>query len=472
MRRARVHAVALLVAVLSACASRPATPSAPAPIDTMSIRTDTRVLAHDSLGGRGTGSDGVHAAGRYIATRLRELGLRPLSGDASSIDAYLDPVPLLRIDVSAATLSVSGSSPLAHGSQFVVGRVGRAGLRALDAPVAVLRADSNAVTSGAWLLVDRPLGEAAVRWIPLWRERGVEGIIVRLGSEAAVQGYHAQLGDTRWQLRDGPPDPVWQPDLPVVMVGPALAESLVATAARLAFDPHARAQEITDHNVVGVLDGGVDAQRDVVVMTAHYDHLGTMPGLDGDRIYNGFSDNAAGVSMLLAIARSASAAPPERPLLFLFTAAEEVGLLGSIHFVRAHPDIVARTHALVNLDAGAPPAPPTRWRLAAGTRSWAGPVAAAVVESHGWTHRADPGSPNSDHWPFVALGVPAVFLIPDGGFEGLDEAAAQRLVERWDRYHQPGDEWAADFPFGGLERYAALGRDIAYALAAASGTAE
>ena len=155
-----------------------------------------------------------------------------------------------------------------------------------------------------------------------------------------------------------------------------------------------------------------------------------------------------------------------RPLVFLFPAAEEVGLLGSIHFVRQHSAEMARVHAVLHVDAGAPPAPPTRWRLAAGTRSWAGTVAAAVIDARGWSHRADAGSPNSDHWPFVQHGVPAVFLIPDGGWEGLDEAGAQALRERWDRYHQPDDEWASDFPFAGLARYATLARDIAYALAA------
>jgi Zn-dependent M28 family amino/carboxypeptidase len=170
--------------------------------------------------------------------------------------------------------------------------------------------------------------------------------------------------------------------------------------------------------------------------------------------------------MLLAIAASARDAPPDRPLMFLFAAAEEVGLLGSIHFVRSHPDLVARTHAVLNIDAGAPAAPPARWRLAAGTRSWAGVVAQRVVEAHGWGHRSDPGSPNSDHWPFVERGVPAVFLIPDGGYENLDEEGARELNERWDRYHQPGDEWSPDFPFSGLARYASLGREIAYALAA------
>ena len=435
----------------------------------MSLRSDTRVLAHDSLAGRGTGTEGSRSAARYIAERLQSIGLDPIHGDASRPDGYLDSVPLLRVDVSAATLTIAGS-PVTHGNGFVVGRVGRDGLRAVSAPVAQL-ADSADAPSGHWLLIDRSLGEAAMRWLPIWKERGVVGILVRLGAESAVTAYHEQLGDVRWQLRDGPADPIWQPDLPVLMIGPAVAAAM-SGGARVDFDPNAAIDSVVDFNVVGVLRSSANEARDHVVLSAHYDHLGTVHGVQGDNVYNGFSDNAAGVAMLLAIAQSAVDAPPERPLLFLFTAAEEVGLLGSIHFVRAHPDVVAGTHALVNLDAGAPPAPPTKWRLAAGTRSWAGSVATRVVEAHGWGHRSDPGSPNSDHWPFVALGVPAVFLIPDGAYENTSAAEEEQLRARWDRYHHPDDEWSADFPFTGLARYALLGREIVYALAATERGAE
>ena len=100
---------------------------------------------------------------------------------------------------------------------------------------------------------------ATLLWDSLSGGTSDVSIAIHAFYEAAVQGYHAQLGDTRWQLRDGPPDAVWQPDLPVVMVGPTLAESLGTPAARLAFDPRARTDTVTDHNVVGVLAG--DAAR-------------------------------------------------------------------------------------------------------------------------------------------------------------------------------------------------------------------
>lgn len=470
----------LPLALAAACATAPAVapPSADESfptlraIDTLSIRSDTRVLAHDSLAGRGTGTAGARSAARFIAGRLQALGVRPLPTDtASPPPPYLLPVPLLRANVSAATLEIEGGGAHAtertHGDGFVLGRMGREGMRAAAGPVSTPGADSSEATSGTWLLLDGAPGEAALRWLPGWRAAGVIGLIVRLPRVAVLDAYRQQLGDVRWMLAQGPPDPIWQPDLPVLLVGPELGAMLAEPGARVSLEPAARLDSIVDYNVAGYIEGSDPARaRELVVLTAHYDHLGIVGGAPGrDSVYNGFSDNAAGVAMLLAVAESAARRPPPRSLLFLFTTAEEVGLLGSLHFVRQREADVARTRAVVNVDAGAPPAPPTRWRLAAGTRSRAGAVAAAVVEAYGWTHRSDPGSPNSDHWPFVQLGIPAVFLIPDGAWEGLDDAEATTLRDRWDRYHHPDDEWAPDFPLAGLARYATLARAIAYALA-------
>lgn len=442
-------------------------------IDTVLIRIHTRVLAHDSLAGRGTGTAESLAAALYIARQLDSLGARPLVGAASrspSPSPYLHPVPLQRSDLSAATIRLDGWAPDSvwrHGHDYLVGRLGRAGLRAAAGPVARLGSDSTRVSAGRWLLLDAPPGEAAVRWLPAWRRAGISGIIVRLPSDAAFAAWRDQLGDVRWQLLEGEPDPVWQPALPILMVSPELANRLAGSEAVLEFEPNASMDTTIGYNVAGYVAGSDPARaRQSVYLTAHYDHLGVARGNAlRDSIYNGFSDNAAGVAMLLAIAAGAVEAPPARPLVFLFPTAEEVGLLGTIHFVRTHAVDTLRVRAIVNVDAGAPPAPPTRWRLAAASRSRALGIAAAVVASHGWTQRSDPGSPNSDHWPFVQSGIPAVFLIPDGGYEDVSDEEATRLRARWDHYHQTSDEWAPDFPFSGLARYAALAGDIARAFA-------
>jgi Zn-dependent M28 family amino/carboxypeptidase len=166
-------------------------------------------------------------------------------------------------------------------------------------------------------------------------------------------------------------------------------------------------------------------------------------------------DNAAGSAMLLAIAQALAADRPARSTLFLWLTGEELGLLGSDYFV-ARPTVpLARIAAVINLDAGAPPAPPVRWNVQGGVRSDLGALAAAVARREGWETVLEPASPNSDHYPFLRAGIPAVFLVPaPGPFDGMTTESSQALRRRWDHIHQPADEWAPDFPFVGLVRYA------------------
>ena len=76
--------------------------------------------------------------------------------------------------------------------------------------------------------------------------------------------------------------------------------------------------------------------------TAHYDHLGFVPGMSGDNIYNGAADNATGCGMLLEMARAwaASGIKPPHSVIFAAVTAEEQGLLGS-EYLGQHPPIPA-----------------------------------------------------------------------------------------------------------------------------------
>jgi len=90
------------------------------------------------------------------------------------------------------------------------------------------------------------------------------------------------------------------------------------------------------HNVVGKLDGSDPQLRDQYVMyTAHWDHLGRHPELQGDQIFNGAIDNASGVASLIELGAAFVKLnpPPKRSVLFMATTAEEAGLLGEISLV-------------------------------------------------------------------------------------------------------------------------------------------
>src|SRR5215475_4300670 len=93
------------------------------------------------------------------------------------------------------------------------------------------------------------------------------------------------------------------------------------------------------HNVIGKLEGGdPKLNSEYVIYTAHWDHLGRHPELQGDQIFNGAIDNASGVASVIEIAGAFSKInpPPKRSMLFMATTAEEAGLLGAKYYAE-HP---------------------------------------------------------------------------------------------------------------------------------------
>src|SRR5690606_22214764 len=243
------------------------------------------------------------------------------------------------------------------------------------------------------------LGAEADRLIPDWIRRGAEGVVYLVPDPGAFRRVAVALAETaRLNVDADVDDPVWQPDLPILVAGPDLSAALLADApvppdaldgsrpfaavslerevqARIRFE----ARALDAANVAAILPGkDPDLRHEVVAFTAHYDHLGIGPAVDGDSIYNGFSDNAAGTAMLLAIAEALAHEPPARSVLFLFFTGEERGLLGSSYYATSPLIPLERTVAVINLDAGAPPAPPRTWRVAGGTDSPPGQIAAAV----------------------------------------------------------------------------------------------
>ena len=101
----------------------------------------------------------------------------------------------------------------------------------------------------------------------------------------------------------------------------------------------------SSNNVIGVLPG---KNRDrFVVVSAHYDHLGSF----GDETYVGADDNASGVAAMLEIARAMKMGPTlEYSVIFAAFTAEEVGNLGSKSFVRDNPELANKVVANINID--------------------------------------------------------------------------------------------------------------------------
>ena len=113
-----------------------------------------------------------------------------------------------------------------------------------------------------------------------------------------------------------------------------------------AFTPRDSETEINGSNLVGRIDGQTPGQGPIMVITAHYDHV----GIRNEQIYNGADDNASGVAALFALAESFRASPPKHDIVFAFLDAEEAGLKGAEAFLKVQANTVSRIALNVNLD--------------------------------------------------------------------------------------------------------------------------
>lgn len=458
---ARRRLIAAVLLALPACVAPP-TPPAPLPlsVDTLDLRATTWFLAQDALRGRGTGDPVTRLAANFIVARCLALGLEPVGG------SYLDTVPLMDAGLdSTTTLQVIGpdTNTFRYGADFVVTGGTMRDLDTSHAGRATWLGDPDHLPAtlpsltGAIAVI---VGVAEPGQADALAKAGTAGIVGLVGDDATLARFRDAYGDPLRFAR--PTTSSFFPPIPVVVGGSGVTQALVPVARgqrrRLQLDlvPHPKPVEAMN---VGCLLPGSEARTadTAIAFTAHYDHLGVGTPVNGDSIYNGFSDNAAGVAMLLAIARELRqpAMRPRHSVLFLFFTGEERGLLGSDWWV-AHPRWpLDRIRAVINLDAGAPPARVWSWRLAGGDSGWLGDLARDVAQEQGWSAVTSAPRANSDYFPFHRMGVPAIFPIPTPApYEGLSADSSEALRRRWDRYHQPGDEWFPDFPFAGVARYA------------------
>jgi hypothetical protein len=446
-------------------------------IDPAVISAHTRYLADDLLRGRGTGTEGARLAALYLESQCRVLGLRPIG------DSYLLPVPLEEARVlpttSLTATSARGTVEFLYLEDFLPNVGSRQALKDFSGRAVFVGTESDVAHGlvggldlrGAVAVTVGPVRGPALDTLA---GRGVVGMVHIVMDPATYQLYVRSRGPSRLYHRSDDVPSSFLPSLPSVLAGPRVGRALL-DGLRLEQNgepmPQALAWGVNAHiatevhpvdeaNVGCLLPGTDPAARDTAIaFTAHYDHLGvSTPDENGDSIYNGFSDDAAGAAMLLAIGTSLTRgeAPPLRhSVLLLFFTGEERGLLGSDAYV-AHPAWpLPRTLAVINLDAGAPPGRPVSWRLAGADSTGLGAVGLEVATNMGWTVTTSPASANSDYFPFYRNGVPAVFIIPGPEpYEGMDADSTAALRKRWDHYHQAADEWSSDFPFGGLERYA------------------
>ena len=232
-------------------------------------------------------------------------------------------------------------------------------------------------------------------------------------------------------------------------------------------------QVVTSHNVVGILPGK-KYPDETVIYSGHWDHLGIgKPDATGDRIYNGAVDNGTGIAELIEQARVWAHGPrPDRSVVFLAVTGEEKGLLGSSYYA-AHPLYdLGKTVANLNVDAWIPYGLQKNFTIRGTAKLDLVDDVIAAGKAQGRYFTPDPhpetgGFYRSDHFSFAKVGVPAISFS-----EGLDlvnggTARGEAIAQAYNKnnYHQPSDEWHADWDWSGVAQNAELLHQVGLKLA-------
>ncbi len=206
---------------------------------------------------------------------------------------------------------------------------------------------------------------------------------------------------------------------------------------------------IYSKNVVGKVVGSDPELRDqYVIYTAHWDHLGIGPEVNGDRIYHGAADNASGVAGLVELADAFAHVqpPPRRSILLLSVTGEEKGLLGSQYYAENPLYPLSKTLADINMDVLNMLGRTKDIEIIGMGQSTLDDVVAAVAAEQGRVVKPDAEPEKgfyfrSDHFNFAKQGVPA--LDPDPGVDYIGKPAGWGLQMREkytrDDYHKPSD---------------------------------
>jgi hypothetical protein len=379
-RFARVFAFTALAAAAAFAAAAFAAAGSDA-IQESAVRAHMSFLASDAMNGRGSGTRDEWITATYIAAQLRRYGLQPLGDNGDFVQA----VEISKTEVVGAPSLRVGTATVIRGDQMFVARLNSAALRAplqkyqANIPVqagAVLLmpqdASPDANVSGAGLALWRETAPVRARWNDLTRR------VINVGPVRIVA-----LDGASTQTQSAPSRIILAADAYSAVA--QLAEGSVVSLT-------AETRETSGHtwNAVGRLPGGDKAEKDdIILLSAHLDHLGTRDtGID--RIYNGADDDASGSIAVLTLAEALAKGPPlKRTVVFAWFGSEEVGGYGARYFVEK--PVVPLDKIVANLEfemIGRPDAsiaPHTLW-LTGWERSDLGPQLAA----HGARLVADP----------------------------------------------------------------------------------
>ncbi|MBI2797266.1 MAG: M28 family peptidase [Gemmatimonadetes bacterium] len=383
------HLIAGAIVLAAACAggsARVATPAGPrvaAPPGADELRRDLMAFADDSMRGREAGTPDAFRAARFLAARVRTMGLEP-AGDSG----FFQRVPLSRTSVAATSrvevLLTSGARlTIPVGPSIVpllaLGPGAPLPRRSADAPLVFANygvvntklgrddfASLDVAGKAVVMMVQAPPGADSVQRQAFEAPQGISArlqrvlgmrpaavVLVLAGSgrdifeqvSSQLMRSLTPLDTSRIPSEDERPLPLVLiarevPNSPLVPMGwPANQAAQFNWGTKLIARIEATRDRVTEYNVVGIVRGSDSALKSTyVAVGAHLDHIG-IQGSGPDSIANGADDDGSGSIGALAIARAAAQGEPmKRSWLFVWHTAEEKGLFGSAYFT-AHPTV-------------------------------------------------------------------------------------------------------------------------------------
>jgi hypothetical protein len=448
------------------------------------------VLADDSMEGRETGTPGYRRAAAYVVGELKGIGLRPGNGKSyyqtvrfrkRLVDESRSSLELVRngateplklgddayFDARVALQPAMDAELVFVGYGLQIPEVGYDDLAGLD-----LRGKIAVQVSGA--PADLPPNLSSFYQFPGERWRGLRRAgavgVISIPNPAGMDQPWSRMALNRFHPSMVLADPALDetPGEALALVfNPASAaklldgsghdwEEIIALAQARKPLPHfalavklrarARVEEslLNSDNVVALLPGLDPRLRDeVVILSAHLDHLGIGEPVNGDRIYNGAIDNAAGVAIVLETAKLlAHGAPPKRSVLFALFTGEEKNELGS-KYMAAHPTVKGPIVADLNIDMFKPIVPLNVLDVYGVDESGVGDAAREAGAALGVKVEGDPEPLRnrfirSDQFSFVRRGIPAVNMHIGAERGSADDATLHQWLR--ERYHAPSDD--------------------------------
>jgi Zn-dependent M28 family amino/carboxypeptidase len=529
----RLAALSLLSATALAQSIPPAIKSAEASIDPEKIRAHVKFLSDDLLEGRGPGMRGDEIAAQYIATQFALAGLKP-GGDNGTYMQMVNFVGTKTV-ADKTKFSFVPDKPkdggmsiqlysydLKYADDFTVNNRKLTETADFKAPIVFVGYGVVAPEYG-WndydgvdvkgkvvlcIVGDPPsddpkfFGGKALTYYGRWTYKFEEA--ARQGAIGALIIHRTDLASYGWDvvknsntsektyLRDNK-DPQLEAaswiqletarqlfhaanmDLDAEMTA-AGKKGFKAVPLPVSLEAHieAKVRSFQSPNVVAILPGtnaAAGKPDQAVLYTAHHDHLGFVPGMSGDNIYNGAADNATGCGMLLELARAwaQSGTKPPHSVIFAAVAAEEQGLLGS-EYLGQHPPIPASQIALdINYDMILPVGIPLEVNVNGAQRTTFYPTVQATAKRFDLTlvpdaHPEAGGYYRSDHFSLSRVGIPAFSVDQGELFEGHDrawgEAKSRAFVEH--DYHNFSDNYHADWDFAGNAKLLRFGMELGW----------